>query len=65
MWLLFGHKATGIGRSRHWDDAQERIHTYAQQLPNAMSASIDGRNVLPYESTAECVTQLQSWLLHS
>jgi hypothetical protein len=61
---LFGHKATGIGRSRHWDDAQERIHTYAQQLPNAMSASIDGRNVLPYESTTECVTQLQSWLLH-
>ncbi len=64
IWLLFGRKATGIGRSKHWGDAQERIHTYAQHLPNAVRASIDGRNVLPYESTAECVAQLQSWLLH-
>ena len=64
IWLLFGLKATGIGRSKNWDDAQERINAYAQQLPNAVSASIDGRNVLPYESTDACVTQLQSWLLH-
>ena len=64
IWLLFGLKATGIGRTKHWDDAQERIHSYEQQLPNAVTASIDGRNVLPYESTAQCVTQLQSWLLN-
>jgi pimeloyl-ACP methyl ester carboxylesterase len=63
MWLLFGLKATRIGSSKHWDDAQERIQTYKQQLPNAVSISIKGRNVLPYESTAECVTQLQDWLL--
>ncbi len=65
MWLLFGLKATRIGRSKHWDDAQERIHSYGQQLPNAVFASIDGRNVLPYESTAKCVSQLQSWLLNN
>ena len=64
IWLLCGLKATGIGRSKNWDDAQERIHAYTQKLPNAVSASINGRNVLPYESTDECVSQLQSWLLH-
>ncbi len=64
VWLLFGQEATGIGRSKQWDDAQERIQTYAQQMPTAVSASIHGRNVLPYESTSECVSQLQSWLLH-
>ena len=63
VWLLFGLQATGIGRSKLWDDAHERIQTYKQKLPNAMSASIEGRNVLPYESTQECVTQLQIWLL--
>jgi pimeloyl-ACP methyl ester carboxylesterase len=62
-WLVFGLNATGIGRSKYWDDAQERIQIYKQQLPNAVSISINGRNVLPYESTAECVTQLQDWLL--
>ena len=65
VWLLFGQEATGIGRSKHWDDAQKRIHTYAQKMPNASSETIRGRNVLPYESTLECVTQLQSWLLHN
>ena len=29
-----GSEATGIGRSKQWDDAQERIQTYAQQMPN-------------------------------
>ena len=65
IWLLFGQEATGIGRSEYWDDAQDRIDTYAQEMPNASSATIRGRNVLPYESTAECVSQLQSWLLHN
>ena len=64
VWLLFGVEATGIGRSKYWDDAQERIDAYQQQMPNAVSASIRGRNVLPYESTTECVNQLQHWLLH-
>ncbi len=64
VWLLFGVEATGIGRSKDWDDAQERIDAYQQQMPNAVSASIRGRNVLPYESTTECVNQLQNWLLH-
>ena len=47
VWLLFGVEATGIGRSKYWDDAQERIDAYQQQMPNAVSASIRGRNVLP------------------
>ena len=63
MWLLFGKHATGIGRSKGWDDAEERIDNYEKRLPNAISLSIDGRNVLPYESTSDCVEKLQGWLL--
>ena len=60
--IIFGAKATGIGSSKNWDDLNERLRTYKEQLPNASISTISGRNVLPYESTEECVNSVREWL---
>ena len=60
--ILFGANATGIGRSRNWDDVDERMDTYFRNLPNASITTIPGRNVLPYESTVPCVDCVREWL---
>ena len=60
--VVFGRSATGIGRSRSWDDLDERLATYQQKLPAAAIETIPGRNVLPYESTEACVSCISSWL---
>ncbi|PTT99574.1 alpha/beta hydrolase, partial [Pseudomonas sp. HMWF031] len=33
-----------------------------RKLPNAAIVTLDGRNVLPYESSAACVACVHSWL---
>ena len=60
--IVFGANATGIGRSRNWDDVNERMDTYFRNLPNAAITTIPGRNVLPYESTSLCVNSVRKWL---
>ena len=60
--IVFGRSATGIGRSLNWDDAGERLHTYRSKMPNADFSTIEGRNVLPYESTQACVDCVRGWL---
>ena len=60
--VVFGREATGIGRSRSWDDADERIANFNSKLPQAQIRTIPGRNVLPFESTEACVETVQSWL---
>jgi pimeloyl-ACP methyl ester carboxylesterase len=60
--VVFGRSATGIGRSRDWDDVDQRLATYRQKLPAAAIETIPGRNVLPYESTEACVQCLSTWL---
>ena len=59
--IIFGTKATGIGSSKNWDDLNERLSTYKEQLPNASISTIPGRNVLPYVSTEECVKSVREW----
>ena len=49
--VVFGRSATGIGRSSNWDDLEERLKIYNSKLNNAQIHTIEGRNVLPYEST--------------
>ena len=61
--VVFGQAATGIGRSRYWDDLNERLDTYRRQLPQATISTIHGKNVLPFESTQACVSCLRHWLL--
>lgn len=60
--VVFGRSATGIGRSRNWDDVDERLATYRQKLLGAEIETIPGRNVLPYESTEACVGCVRAWL---
>ena len=60
--VVFGRSATGIGRSSNWDDLEERLKTYNTKLINAEIQTIEGRNVLPYESTEQCVNCIQRWL---
>ena len=60
--VIFGRSATGIGRSRSWDDLEERLKTYQSKLINAEIQTIEGRNVLPYESTKQCTNCIQRWL---
>ncbi|WP_413746138.1 alpha/beta fold hydrolase [Synechococcus sp. MIT S9507] len=60
--VVFGSSATGIGRSRSWDDFHERLETYRRKLPQAIIETIPGRNVLPYESTEACVGSISSWM---
>lgn len=59
--VVFGTSATGIGRSRSWDDLDQRLATYRQKLPQAVIETIPGRNVLPYESTEACVNSVRRW----
>ena len=61
--ILFGGSATGIGRSRSWDDLDQRISTYRRKLPNAVIETIPGKNVLPYESPEDCINSVRNWLL--
>jgi pimeloyl-ACP methyl ester carboxylesterase len=60
--VVFGRSATGIGRSRDWDDLDQRLSTYRLKLPAAAIETIPGRNVLPYESTEACVQCVSTWL---
>lgn len=60
--VVFGQAATGIGRSRYWDDLNERLDTYRRKLPQATISTIHGRNVLPFESTQACVSCVRHWL---
>ena len=60
--VVFGTSATGIGRSRSWDDFSERLETYRRKLPRAVIETIPGKNVLPYESTEACVLSISSWM---
>ena len=60
--IIFGTKATGIGSSKDWDDLDERLGTYKDKMPKASISTIPGRNVLPYESTEECVSSVSEWL---
>ena len=60
--VVFGQDATGIGRSKRWDDANERAATFQSKLPFAEFRIIPGRNVLPFESAEACVDAVRSWI---
>ena len=61
--VVFGSSATGIGRSRSWDDLNQRLSTYRRKLPKAAIKTIPGKNVLPYESPEDSVNCIRKWLL--
>jgi pimeloyl-ACP methyl ester carboxylesterase len=60
--VLFGAGASGIDRLSKTDSATQRLQDYLPHLPQGQGAIMAGRNVLPYESTAEFAARLGEWL---
>ena len=52
---VFGETASSISQTGKGDTTEKRIADYSSHLPNGSAIKIPGRNVLPYESTAEFV----------
>ena len=53
--VVVGEKATSISRTGQSETPEQRSREYLKHLPQGVSRQIPGRNVLPYESTAEFV----------
>ncbi len=53
--VVVGDKASSISRTGQSETPEERIAEYIKHLPQGQARKISGRNVLPYESTAEFV----------
>ncbi|NJM59314.1 MAG: alpha/beta hydrolase [Oscillatoriales cyanobacterium RU_3_3] len=54
--VVMGEQASSISKEGKTEPPQERVAQYLANFPNAEGLLIPGRNVLPYESTAEFVT---------
>jgi pimeloyl-ACP methyl ester carboxylesterase len=54
--VVFGDKASSISREGFAETPEQRLNLYFNKLPSGQGKIIPGRNVLPYESTAEFVT---------
>lgn len=56
--VIFGDGASSIGRTGEAETPDQRLANYLEHLPNGQGLKIPGRNVLPYESTAEFVAAI-------
>ncbi len=56
--VLFGEKASSISREGIAETPQKRLELYLKNFSAARGCIIPGRNVLPYESTEEFVTEV-------
>lgn len=53
--VVMGEQASSISRKGKAETPDERLQDYLTHLPNGEGVKLSGRNVLPYESTAEFV----------
>ncbi|HEY9873890.1 MAG TPA: alpha/beta hydrolase [Candidatus Obscuribacterales bacterium] len=53
--VVMGDKASSISRTGEGETPDERLANYLKYLPKGEGIKIPGRNVMPYESTAEFV----------
>lgn len=60
--VIMGKTASTIDRTAQDTTAEERLKDYTRHFPNASGVFIPGRNVLPYESTAEFIRVLQPFI---
>ncbi len=60
--VLVGSQASTISKTDKTETPEQRINTYLKVLPEAEGNQISGRNVLPYESTAEFVKEVSEFL---
>jgi pimeloyl-ACP methyl ester carboxylesterase len=62
VFAVFGEKASGISNTGKTDTAEKRLSDYRQNLPNCDGAIAPGRNVMPYEATAEFVQTISRFI---
>ncbi len=53
--VVFGKQSSSISREGKQETPQDRLDAYLEHLPQGQGCFIEGRNVLPYESTSEFV----------
>jgi len=59
--MLLGEKASSVSKDGFQESPQKRIELYQQNIPNLTAKFISGRNVIPYESTAEFMEQVNNF----
>jgi len=59
---IFGEGASSISQRGKTDPAEKRVKDYLAHIPRSQAQIIPGRNVLPYESTAEFVEATATFL---
>ena len=59
---VFGEKASGISQTGKTDAAEKRLEDYRSHMKNVEGAIVPGRNVMPYESAAEFVAAISSFV---
>jgi len=56
--VVVGDTASSISQTGKGETPDQRLGDYLECLPNGLGVKISGRNVLPYESTAEFVSAI-------
>lgn len=56
--VLIGEKATSVSKEGFKETPDQRIALYEKNIPNVEGKKIKGRNVLPYESTEDFLTEV-------
>lgn len=60
--LVMGDQATSVSKEGYQEKPEKRVELYQQNLPNLKGKIIDGRNVLPYESTDNFVEEVINFI---
>ncbi|MGB8687251.1 MAG: alpha/beta hydrolase, partial [Microcoleus sp.] len=60
--VIMGEKASSISQAGKAEKPEERLAQYLANFPNAEGLLMPGRNVLPYESTAEFVSAVADFV---
>jgi pimeloyl-ACP methyl ester carboxylesterase len=60
--IVLGNKASAISKEGKKETPDERLADYLACLPQGRGMKISGRNVLPYESTAEFVAAISPFI---
>ncbi|MEM1241528.1 MAG: alpha/beta hydrolase [Cyanobacteria bacterium P01_H01_bin.26] len=60
--VIMGETASTIDRTVQNTTVQQRLTDYTSHFPHARGVTIPGRNVLPYESTAEFINVLKPFI---
>ena len=60
--VIFGEQSSSISREGKSETVPERLNSYTTNLPQGEGCIIPGRNVLPYESTADFTKAVANFL---